>query len=272
MARAKFIEVFNSPKDILATDSTRIPSSVSLVVDGMQEPTIRHPVDSFTFGWLDGVSLSEDISKLDSFFVLFRRPNEDPWSIRAPTLTFYRLEANPTGDTGEDFPPPSDMDTDGSTPHLFSETFLAPAPLSGTTSPTSTSSSTSTKLVLGHHRTALWLSPRPRESDATGLVQMDLNRQDDWPSQARGTWTWGYFLGDNLVWASFSPSQAQAEVQDGGDENWSHVADEEDSKICVVTRCILSSGAEVWTAIGYDEETGRVALGTRDGKIHFLRL
>ena len=269
MARAKFIEVFNSPKDILVADSTHSSSCVSLVAEDAQEPIIKHPLDSFSFGWLDGISVSEDFSKPDSFFVLFRRPNEDPWSTRAPTLTFYRLEANPTGDMEEGSPSPSNED--GPASHLFSETFLAPAPLSGSTSPTSTSSSASTKLVLGHHRTALWLSPRPRESDATGLVQMDLNRREDWPSQAGGIRTWRYFLGDDLVWASFGPEQTQPETKDGDDENCTRVVDE-DSKICVFTRCIFNSRAEVWTAIGYDEETGRVALGRRDGYITFLRL
>ena len=270
VARAKFTEVFDSPKDILATNSTHSSSCASLLTGEVQEPIIQHPLDSFSFGWLDGISVSEDSSKPDSFFVLFRQPNEDPWSIHAPTLTFYRLEANPTGVVEGDLPLP--LEADGSTSHLFSETFLAPAPLSGSTSPTSTSSSASTKLVLGHHRTALWLSPRPRESDATGLVQMDLNRREDWPSQARGVRTWRYFLGDDLVWASFGPGQTQTETRDGGDENRTRMAGEEDSKIRVLTRCIFNSRAEVWTAIGYDEETGRVALGRRDGYITFLRL
>ena len=62
MARPKFLEVFNSPKDILTVDSTHISSSASLVVTGVQEPPIQHPVDSFSFGWLDGISISEGTS------------------------------------------------------------------------------------------------------------------------------------------------------------------------------------------------------------------
>ena len=247
MARAKFIEVFVTPTDVLATESVLSSSNTDLVVGNEQEPIIQHPVDSFSFGWLDGISISQDTTKPDSFFVLFPQPNADPWSTHAPTLAFYRLEENSTADVEEG--PPSHSNTDDSIPHLFYGAFLASAPLSASASPTSTSSSASTKLVLGHHRTALWLSPRPRESDATGLVQMDLNRQEDWPAQARGTRFWRNFLGDDLVWASFGDSETHA-----------------------FTRHIFNSRGEVWTAVGYDEETGRVALGKGNGRITFLRL
>ena len=270
MARAKFIEVFNFPTDILATESTLSSSGADLVVEDAQEPIVQHPVDSFSFGWLDGISISQDTTKPDSFFVLFRQPNEDPWSTHAPTLAFYRLEANSTADVEEGLP--SHLNVNDSTSHLFSETFLASVPLSASTSPTSTSSSASTKLVLGHHRTALWLSPRPRESDSTGLVQMDLNRQEDWPSQARGIRIWRCFLGDDLVWASFSTKQSHGETRDDADDNWTDAGDEEDAKMRAFTRRIFNSRGEVLTAIGYDEETGRVALGRRDGYIAFLRL
>ena len=255
--------------DILTTDPTRGSSDASLAGENVQERIVQHPIDSFSFGWLDGISVSEDFSKPDSFFVLFRQPNEDPWSTDPPTLAFYRLEANSAADGEEDLPLPSNAN--GSTSQLFSGTFLAPALLSAPTGPTPTSSSASTKFVLGRHRTALWLSPRPRESDSTGLVQMDLNRPEDWPSQASGTRIWRRFMGDDLVWATFDLKQTQSEIQDD-DENLTRVGNEEDSKLRVHTRRIYNSRAEVWTAIGYDEETGRVALGRRDGHITFLRL
>jgi hypothetical protein len=101
---------------------------------------------------------------------------------------------------------------------------------------------------------------------------MDLNRQEEWPSQARGTRIWRHFLGDDLVWASFGPRQTQAEEQDSDDESWTSVADEGKPKTQVFTRRIFNSRDEAWTAIGYDEETGRVALGKRDGYITLLRL
>ena len=270
MARAKFIEVFNSPKDILATGSAHGPSEASLVVENVREQIVWHPVDSFSFGWLDGISVSEDRSKPDSFFVLFRQPNEDLWSTNPPTLALYRLVANSTADGEDD--PPSLPNMDGTPSHLFSGTFIAPAPLSASTGPTPTSSSASTKFVLGRHGTALWFSPRRGDWDSTGLVQMDLNRPEDWPSQARGGRTWGRFIGDDLVWASFDQGRTQAETQDDDDENLTRVGDEEYPKIRVFMRRIFNSHAEGWTAIGYDEETGRVALGRRDGYITFLRL
>lgn len=272
MARAKFVEVFDTPKDILATDSTHGSPGARSAVGNVQEPIIQHPIDSFSFGWLDGISISEDTSKPDSFFVLFRQPNEDPWSTHVPTLALYQLEADPTAEMEQGLP--STLNTDDPTPHLFSGIFLASAPLSTFTSRTFTSSSASTKFVLGNHRTALWLSPRPRESDSTGLVQMDLNRQDEWPVQARpgGTRTWRSFLGDDLVWASFGPRETRTETQGGGDEARTQVGVEEDSRIHVLTTHVFNSNAEVWTAIGYDEETGRIALGRRDGSITFLCL
>ena len=269
IARAKFVEAFDLPKDILGTATTLPPSSAELTVEGAQEPNIRHPVDSFSFGWVDGISISRDTTKPNSFFVLFPQPNDDPWSTHAPTLTFYRLEANSTADGENVIPPP---DTQDPPAHIFSETFLASVPLSPSTSPTSTSSSTSTKLVIGRHRTALWLSPRQREWDTTGLVQMDLNRPGDWPFQARGMRTWGNFLGDDLVWASFGPKQTKPKTQEARPDEDRVDITEEDSITPIFTNRILNSHGEDWTSIGYDEETGRVALGRRDGYVTFLRL
>ena len=262
-----FIEVFVTPTDILPTEITLDSSNASFVVGSVHEPTIQRPVDSFSFGWLDGIAISQDLSKPDSFFVLFRRPDEDIWSTRAPTLTFYRLEVNSTAGVEEDSTP----NATGSAPYLFSETFLTSAPLLASASPTYTSSSASTKLVLGNHSTALWLSPRPRESDSTGLVQMDLDRREDWPSQASGIRIWRYYVGDDLVWGSFGPRETQAESHDDGAENRTGMTDE-GSKTHVFTRRVFNARGDVWTAIGYDEETGRVALGKRDGCIDFLRL
>ena len=262
------MEVFDLPTNILRTESTVSSSNANLVVGNEQEPIIQHPVDSFSFGWLDRMSISQDTTKPDSFFVLFPRPNDDPWSTHAPTLTFYRLEANPTVGWSESLS--STPTSPGSTSRIFSETFLASVPLSASASPTSTSSSTFTILALGRQRTALWLSPRLREGDSTGLVQMDLNRQGDWPSQARGVRTWRN--GDDLVWASFDPRQTKDKVQADYDDNWTSVSEEEDSKGSIFTNRICNSQDQDWVAIGYDEEMGRVALGRRDGYVTFLRL
>lgn len=101
---------------------------------------------------------------------------------------------------------------------------------------------------------------------------MDLNRQEDWPSQTRGNRTWRNCLGEDLVWTSFCPGRTKAETRAEGDESWADVMEEEDLKPRVFMRRVLNSRDEDWTAIGYDEETGRVALGGRDGGITFLRL
>lgn len=101
---------------------------------------------------------------------------------------------------------------------------------------------------------------------------MDLNRQEDWPSQTRGVRTWRNCLGEDLVWTSFCPGRTKAETRAEGDESWADVMEEEDLKPRVFMRRVLNSRDEDWTAIGYDEETGRVALGGRDGGITFLRL
>ena len=102
---------------------------------------------------------------------------------------------------------------------------------------------------------------------------MDLNRQGDWPFQVRGIRTWRNSLGDDLVWASFGPKQTKPETEkDHSDEGRVNTTEEEDSMAPIFTNRILNSHGEDWTAIGYDEETGRVALGRRDGYVTFLRL
>lgn len=266
MARAKFVDVFEFPTDILRPQPTFRSSNANLVVGNGQEPIMQYPVDSLSFGWLDEISISQDVAKPDSFFALIPRPNEDPWLTHAPTLTLYHLEASPTAE--ENIPGPSA--TPGSVSHTLSETFLASVPLSASASPTLTSSSFYTRLVMGRHRTALWLSPGPREWDVTGLVQIDVNRQEDWPSQA--VRTPGGTLGDDLVWTFFGQWRVGAGPQPGGDEIWKVRMEGEDLETFVFTNHILNSDGENWTAIGYDEETGRVALGRRNGYITFLRL
>ena len=270
MARANFIEVFSFPRDTLAINSTHGSSCARLVVGNVQESIVQHPVDSFSFGWLNKIAVSEDSSKPDSFQVVL----EVLQSTHAPTLAFYRLEANPTGDLDENLPSPP-LNADGSTSHSLSKTLLTPAPLSGSTSLIPTSSpvpARKSKLVLGHHRTALWLS-EPGESNKFIRITVRISRQDyDRTSKLRGTKTWKSFVGDDLVWASFGPGQTQVGTRGDGDENRTRMAYEEDSKTFAFTRCVSSSCADVWTTIGYDEETGRVALGEWDGYITLLRL
>ena len=266
VARAMFIEVFTFPVDILTTESTLGPSNGNSPAGDMDEPIIQHPVDSFSFGWLDGISISQDFSRSDSFFVLFRQPNENPWSTHTPILVFYRLELCPTVDTEEYLASSSDATEPR---RMFLETFLASVPLSPFSSPTSTSSSASTRLVLGNYRTALWHSPRPRELDSTGLVQMDLNRQEDWPTQARRIWR--QLSGNDLVWGSLDLRGGPAGARSGDDEPWANTT-AEDTDTHFFTRRVFSASDDFWTAIGYDEETGRVAIGKRDGYITFLRL
>ena len=95
---------------------------------------------------------------------------------------------------------------------------------------------------------------------------MDLNRQEDWPSQARRIWR--QLFGNDLVWGSLDLWGGKAEAQNGDGEPW--VAEDPDTH--VFTRRVFSASDDVWTAIGYDEETGRVAIGRRDGYITFLSL
>lgn len=239
-------------------------SNADLVVGNGQELIIQYPVDSISFGWLDGISISRDTAKPDSFFVLIPQPNEDPWSTHAPTLTFYHLEANSTAGAEEGIP--------GSTSRILCETFMASVPLSTSASPTSTSSSASAKFVIGRHHTALWLSPGPRDWDLTGLVQMDLNRQGDWPYQARSMRSSRNLPGDDLVWASFGPRRTKAKPQAGDDGNRESAIEEDNLNTSILMNRILNSDGKDWTAIGYDEETGRVALGRRDGYITLLSL
>ena len=257
------MEAFNFSMDTLRAEPAFSSSTANSGVGNKHESVIQHPVDSFSFGWLDAISISQDTTKSDSFFVFFAQPNEDPWSTHAPTLTFYHLEANSTAGVEED----RSSNTQSLTSHALSETFLASVPLSASASPTSTSSSTSMKVAVGRNRTALWLSPRPGEWDATGLVQMDLNRQGDWPVRTRRN-----FLGGDLVWASFRLTRSKAKPETDDDENWTSAMEGEGSKAPVIMNRILSSCGEDWTTIGYDEETGRVALGRRDGYITFLCL
>jgi hypothetical protein len=56
--------------------------------------------------------------------------------------------------------------------------------------------------------------------DSTGLVQMDLNRQDLLAIPGEGSTSWRYFLGDDLVWASFGPRRRKAETAGRWRRKW----------------------------------------------------
>ena len=74
-------------------------------------------------------------------------------------------------------------------------------------------------------------------------------------------------FGDDLVWGSLDLREGQAGTRNDDDGPWA-----EDPVPHVFARRVFNACDAVWTAIGYDEESGRVAIGRRDGCITFLRL
>lgn len=80
-----------------------------------------------------------------------------------------------------------------------------------------------------------------------------------------------YSSGGNLVWASFGPRRTKAKLQTDYDENWAGIVEGEDLKTSILTNQVIDM-RQGWTAVGYEEETGRVALGSLDGCINFIHL
>jgi hypothetical protein len=208
------------------------------------------PIAQHSWGWLDGVAVTVRKNPeygprpFEALSILIRAEVDDPWSAVAPVLHLYTLEPNP------DFVGP--LSPSEASPITPSEAFL-PASTSSTDSlhvsspilpyifpPTLCATAQSvggslqcTNVISGPCGTAVWIHPRDRAS--AGLVAVQVSTGSE-----------------SLIAAAFP-----GPLNDGEK---------------VETKTLWMNPLNDWTSIDYDENMGRIALGSRHGKVTLLDL
>lgn len=223
MVRARSVSVFEEPP-FMASPS--------------QEVLVNFPHKSISFGWVDGVSLSErpvlqcaEEPRAVSLSMLVRTKGDDPWALQ-DQFQLYTVHSG----AGEERADP-----------LEEEIRYSHAPPPTLTLTTSISCPNRgplrcTDIVLGRYGTAVWVLPADRS--AAGLISEHIHLQPVPVPASNQTLTIVSFPGP---------------LHCGGDEAEVRVSvDNEDGSS--------------WSCMDYDEERGLIALGSSAGGITLFSL
>jgi hypothetical protein len=197
-----------------------------------------------SFGWVDGVSASmtprpnpvdiSDYPRDHTISILLRSESDNPWTQEQHNLRFFTLKPNPHYAPA---PQQDDWPSTSSLPYLF--------PPSLTAEVSSVHGSLRcADIRLQPHGTAVWVHPRNRS--ATGLIPSDAHLQEVPISDAPPA-------SERLVAAVFPGSLSRTGT---GDE----------------TKTLWINESNDWTCLDYNEELGRIALGSRSGSVTLLEL
>ncbi|KAI8996239.1 hypothetical protein BD414DRAFT_477205 [Trametes punicea] len=252
------------------------------------------PLGHHSFGWIDGVSVSRQCdpvnevqgtkspAKDEPLSILLRTESDDPWASDVHKLEQFLLLPNPTftspsnsptyraGSNGgqDDFHPPSAVASVA--PYLF------PPVRTERSAPTIRGFLRCTDIILGPCGTAIWIQPRPAR--AAHLTGFDVHSS---PTQISETLDPNYALLDDLALGS---AHRQAVTRPGADRPKASEAlcaavfagpmARRHPEVETKTRVLWAQPRDGrnWTALDYDEERGRVALGASDGTVTVLEL
>jgi hypothetical protein len=209
-------------------------------------PQIYMPIARHSFGWIDGVSVapaqcsnrSDVSSAYPPLSVLIRGESDNPWSSGLHSLDLFTLHPNPTyHSTSSD----NDIDT-VLIPYVFPPTLTSQVhairgPLR------------CRDVILGRCGTAVWIQPRDRA--VVGLLS-----NEGLPAQTIYTAS-----GHESLVADVFPGPLSASNIVSGD-------------VVAVrrSRTLYTNHLNNWTSLDYDEELGRIALGSSYGRVLILEL
>ena len=199
-----------------------------------------------SFGWVDGVCASmtprphpvdssdHPYHSTNTITILLRSESDDPWTQERHNLRFFTLKPNPHYRLA---PQQDGQPNASSLPYLFPPSLSAEVPsIHG--------SLRCADIKLQPHGTAVWVHPRSRS--VTGLISSDVHLQEapipDTPPAS-----------ERLVAAVFP-----------GCLNRTGTGDE--------TKTLWINEFNDWTCLDYNEELGRIALGSRSGSVTILEL
>ncbi|KAI0920696.1 hypothetical protein AcV5_010371 [Taiwanofungus camphoratus] len=231
--RARSIELFAEP-------SLRPPSELC---------SAYRPIAYHSFGWIDGVSVKTQVNISEAKFpfqplsILLRTESDDPWTSDVHKLDLFILEPNSSFTSD---PPCSSTEATVNVPELNLLPYRFPPVHSKLTSPSVRGFLRCTDIKLGSYGTAVWIQPRPSRS-------ADLTALDVHSSETQGPE--GLMLNESLVAAAFAGPLQRPHPDLGARTLW--------------TQTTVGSN---WTTIDYDEELGRIAMGSTQGKVTLLEL
>ncbi|KAF9447785.1 hypothetical protein P691DRAFT_801839 [Macrolepiota fuliginosa MF-IS2] len=231
--------------------------------------TARH-----SFGWVDGVSvrvmgqrletsetsLPKDHLRQRSLSILVRAETDDPWSSDILTIELYTLYPNPEFtfmDGANSWESASLDEVDG----ITSPSYSVPTPY--IFPPVLTSKVTSlrgalrcTEIILGRLGTAVWIQPRDRS--AAGLYWSNY----EGPLGPQ-TFIRSEHMNESLVATAFPGSLSPEPGKTWGDE---------DDVVETKREVVCWNEQNNWSSMDYDEDVGRIALGSSFGQITIIDL
>ncbi|KAI9058631.1 hypothetical protein FKP32DRAFT_1596926 [Trametes sanguinea] len=249
--------------------------------------TTYEPVGFHSFGWIDGVSVNQQCDPLshavgDSesaenapLSILLRAESDDPWASDVHKLEQFLLLPNPS--FAESAAHVSDSETDATidAPQPPEPPSTPPPPIGPYVFPPVRAERTAsairgflrcTDIVLGPCGTALWIQPRPaRVAHLTGY---DLHSS---ATQITDAFDPAHAPLSKFTHGQYSAQRAKMEetlcaAVFAGPLQRCH------PELGTRTRAVWAQPKEGrnWTALDYDEERGRVALGASDGSVTVL--
>ncbi|OJT09736.1 hypothetical protein TRAPUB_13767 [Trametes pubescens] len=262
-------------------------------VELFPEPVLRSAEDSFTtyepvgfhtFGWIDGVSVNRQCDPLDGtdsmatsledapLSILLRTESDNPWASGVHKLEQFLLFPNPAfaeftdappSDTSTNTPGPSTLPTVATPPPIAP--YIFPPVRAEHTLPAVRGFLRCTDIILGPCGTALWIQPRAaRTAHLTGL---DVHSSD---AQVLDALNPDYLHPDDAPLSGSADRTKTAEALCGavfaGPLQKRHPELQARARKLWVQQKDNSS----WTALDYDEERGRAALGSSDGTVTIL--
>ncbi|KII84195.1 hypothetical protein PLICRDRAFT_118295 [Plicaturopsis crispa FD-325 SS-3] len=241
------IQVIFAHKSILVVRARSINLFPEPVLSDRLPMRLYESIGRHSFGWIDGVSVavnkrstyttSSSRQSLSSsrrgLSILIRAETDDPWASDAHHLDLYDLLPNPAF---------SDTTDDGKIvpPYVFPPTLAAQVQ-------SVRGSLRCTGLVLGQYGTAIWIHP-PQDRAVTGLVPNDTT---DVPPGSVPT-----DAHECLVAAVFPGPLRSADA----------------SPDVHAQRVMPHDSSNNWSALDYDEDLGRIALGSGAGEVTVLEL
>ena len=267
------LQVLFLHKSVLVVRARSIHLFPEPVLGSSDAPAPRYsPIARHSFGWIDGVSVRENILETDydptqqphsrpPLSILIRSESDDPWASDVHSLDLYILEPNP-----EFVCPPSPPLGGGAEPNLELDPdpgpalphppppLLSPAisispyifpPRPSMKVPSARGSLRCTDVILGRHGTAVWIHPQDRA--IAGLVLPNVHPQDLHPIPE---------MNETLVAAVFPGPLKQFRR----------------GPVHVQARSVWRNSFNNWTCLDYDEELGRIALGSSYGRVTILDL
>jgi hypothetical protein len=247
------------------------------VLKGRDEEPLRYfPLAQHSFGWVDGVSVkimgkhrelstafSASINQLiQPLSILVRAETDDPWTSNTLSITLYTLQPNP------DYTPPEissnepgpEIPSEGNAVHDMTSSllpYLFPPVLTSKVS-SRRGALRCKDIILGRLGTALWI--QPKDQSAAGLYWTT----DDAPAGPQ-TYLLSKYRHESLV-ATVFPGSLFSE-RDKEKENDEVIAPIPEQGAESEGKVICWNEKNNWSSIDYDEDVGRIVLGTSFGVI-----